>query len=543
MKMKRTYVVATAIVIIAIIAVSVGYYYSTPTAPISPTRMVTSTQTTPKQYPIVVLGTTMDVAVNLDPGQDYYTGILNLNNMVFDPLYEVPPGIFPNVILAPHLASGNPTISSDGLHWTIPLRQGVKFQDGTPCNASAVKYSFDRLAQVKSYSSWLLDSVQSVDVVDTYTVRFNLKYQNAALEGALTMPVAGPVSPSAVQSMGLEKFQALPVGTGPFKYVEWQKGDHITLAPFEAYWNQTRVPKVTLVYKFFKDQAAMKLALQKGDIDIAWDYVAVSDYPSLMADPTLKYASASEGYIVWLTLNDNIPGSPLQDVRVRKAVEFSVNQSEISQKAYRGVFPPLQDTPFAPGFYPKPSWSQYKPTDVTKAQQLLASAGFANGVDLTLWFTPTAYGNEISDVAALLQQQLGKAGIRLTLKSVESATFINNFRGGQYEMAIGQMSPDYPDADNVASFIASSTGSYSKRVRLNDTTLDQLVKQGAATSDPAQRTKIYGDLQDRLADLAVYVPLIQKSNFYFYRADRVTGVLSYYFQYSPWWTLEKKGTS
>jgi peptide/nickel transport system substrate-binding protein len=380
-------------------------------------------------------------------------------------------------------------------------------------------------------------------VVDTYTVRFNLKTPNAALEGALTMPVAGPVSPSAVQRMGLEKFQALPVGSGPFKYVEWQKGDHITLAPFEGYWNQTRVPKVTLVYKFFKDNAAMKLALQKGDIDIAWDYVAVSDYPSLMADPTLKYASASEGYIVWLTLNDNIPGSPLQNVLVRKAVEFSVNQSEISQKAYHGIFPPLQDTPFAPGFYPKPSWNQYKPTDLTKAKQLLTSAGYPNGVDLTLWFTPTAYGNEISDVAALLQQQLGKAGIRLTLKSVESATFINNFRGGQYEMAIGQMSPDYPDADNVASFIASSTGSYSKRVRLNDTTLDQLVKQGAATSDPVQRAKIYGDLQDRLADLAVYVPLIQKSNFYFYRADRVTGVLSYYFQYSPWWTLEKKGTS
>lgn len=549
MKMKRTYVVTAAIVIIAIIAASVGYYYSTPTKPvtptmsITPTMSVTPTKTVPKQYSTVVLGTTMDVAVNLDPGQDYYTGILNLNNMVFDPLYEDPPGIFPNVILAPRLASGNPVISADGLHWTIPLRQGVKFQDGTPCNASAVKYSFDRLAIVKSYSSWLLDSVQSVDVVDTYTVRFNLKYANAALEGALTMPVAGPVSPSAVQRMGLESFQALPVGTGPFKYVEWQKGDHIRLAPFEDYWNQSRVPKVILVYKFYTDSAALKLALQKGDIDIAWDYVAVSDYASLMADTSLKYASASEGYIVWLTLNDNIPGSPLRDVRVRKAIEFSVDQSEISQKVYHGVYPPLQDTPFAPGFYPKPSWSQYKPTDVTKAKQLLTDAGYPNGVDVTLWFTPTAYGREISDVAALLQEQLGRAGIRVALKSVESATFVNNFRGGQYEMAIGQMSPDYPDADNVASFIASSTGSYSKRVRLNDTTLDQLVKQGVATSDPAQRAKIYGDLQDRLADLAVYVPLIQRSNFYFYRANSVTGVLSYYFQYSPWWTLEKKSTT
>ena len=173
----------------------------------------------------------------------------------------------------------------------------------------------------------------------------------------------------------------------------------------------------------------------------------------------------------------------------------------------------------------------------------MTAADHPNGIDVTLYFTPVAYGKEMPDVAALIQEQLGRAGIRLTLKSVESATFVKNFRGGQYEMALGIMSPDYPDADNVASFIASSTGSYSKRVRLNDTTLDQLVVQGVSTTDPAQREKIYGDLQDRLADLAVYVPLVHQNNYWFYRPSAVTGVLSYYFQYSPWWTLEKTTTT
>ena len=135
----------------------------------------------------------------------------------------------------------------------------------------------------------VLASVDSVDIVDTYTVQFNLKYPNAALKAALTMSVAGPVSPSAVQKMGDEEFGALSVGTGPFKFVEWVKGDHVTLAPFEGYWNQSRVPKVRLVYKVFTDSAAMKLALDKGDIDIAWDYVAVSDYQSMLADPNLKH--------------------------------------------------------------------------------------------------------------------------------------------------------------------------------------------------------------------------------------------------------------
>jgi len=531
--MKRTYLIIAAILVIAIIGVSVGYNYFLPS----------TTTTTPKQYPTIVLGTTLDVAVNLDPGVDYNVGILNTNNVVFDPLYEVPPGIFPDVVLQPRLAAGPPVVSADGLHWTIPLRQNVKFQDGTPFNATAVKFSFDRLSDptLTSYSSWLLSSVASVDVVDMYTVRFNLKYPNAALEGALTMPVAGPVSPSAVQSMGNEKFGALPVGTGPFKYVEWVKGDHITLAPFEDYWNQSRVPQIKLVYKIYTDSAAMKLALQKGDIDIAWDYVATSDYPSLLADPNLKNATAAEGYHVWMTLNDGIPGSPLEDVNVRKAIEFSVDQTEISALAYHGLYPPSQDTPFLPGFYPKPSWDQYKPTNITKAKELLTAAGHPTGIDVNLYFTPILYGKEIPDVAALLQAQLAKAGIRVTLNSVETASFVKNFRAGSYEMAIGIMSPDYPDADNVASFIASSTGSYSKRVRLNDTTLDTLVQQGVSTTDPAQRAKIYGDLQDRLADLAVYVPLVHQANYWFYRPASVSGVLSYYFQYSPWWTLRATG--
>jgi len=532
-KMKRTYVVIAAIVIIAIIAVSVGYYYYTPTtAPI-----------TPKQYPTIVLGTTLDVAVNLDPGVDYNVGVLNLNNIVFDPLYEAAPGIYPDLILKPRLAADNPVVSPDGLHWTIPLRQGVKFQDGTPFNATAVKFSFDRLKTVQSYSAWILDSVDSVDVVDTYTVQYNLKYPNAALEGALTMAVAAPVSPSAVQNMGVQNFGALPVGTGPFKYVEWQKGDHVTLAPFEGYWNQSRVPKVRLVYKIFTDSAAMKLALEKGDIDIAWDYLATTDYQSMLTNPNLKSAIAAEGYIVWLTLNDGIAGSPLENVHVRKAIELSVDQKEISDKVYHGVYPPDEDTPFLPGFYPKPSWNQYKPTDPTQAKALLTDAGYPNGIDVNLYFTPVSYGKEIPDVAALLQEQLAKSGIRLKLNSVEAATFVKNFRAGNYEMAIGIMSPDYPDPDNVASFIASSTGSYSKRVRLNDTMLDQLVQQGVSTTDPAQRAKIYGDLQDRLADLAVYVPLVHQNNYWFYRPTAVTGVMSYYFQYSPWWTLDKPAST
>jgi len=525
--MKKTYTIVAAVVILVILAISVYFYSNAP-------------KPSPKVVQTLVLGTTLDVTPNLDPGQNYLTGVLNLNNVVFDPLYEVPPNIYPNAYLAPRLAAGDPTVSADGLHWTIPLRQGVKFQDGTPCNATTVKYSFDRLSNLKSYSAWLLESVASVDVVDTYTVRMNLKFPNAALKGALTMPVAGPVSPSAVQRMGLDAFGKTPVGTGPFKYVEWVPGDHVTLAPYTGYWNQSRVPKVNLVYKIFADSATMKLAIQKGEIDSAWDNIRYSDYPSLLSDPNIKHVVVTEGYYELLTLNMGIPNSPLRDLRVRQAIAYSIDQNEISQKVFQGIYSPANDTLFVSGQYPKPSWLQYKPTNVAKAKQLLTDAGYPNGIDITIWFTGVIAGSP--DVEALIQEQLGRAGIRAKLQSQDTGTFYARFRGGQFESAVGQMSADYLDADSTASFIAASTGSYSKRVRLNDTMLDSLVRQGVATTDPAQRAKIYGDIQDRLAALCVYVPIVNILDLWFYRTN-VSGVQSYYFQYSPWWTLDKSPTT
>ena len=145
--MKKSNVVAVAVVIIAIIVVStVGYYYYGP-QPAKPT-------------PTVVVGTTLDVTVNLDPAQDYSNGIWALNYGVFDTLYEIPPGIFPQAILTPRLAAGEPIVSSDGLEVTIPVRQGVTFQDGTPFNASAMKFSLDRVKQLNGFPAWLLEPIK-----------------------------------------------------------------------------------------------------------------------------------------------------------------------------------------------------------------------------------------------------------------------------------------------------------------------------------------------------------------------------------------------
>jgi len=519
--LKRVYVVALAVLLLVIVAAG-AYYYSAP----KPIETIT-----------VIMGTNQDVTETLDPAQDYGYA-LNLNYNVFDQLYEAQPSIYPDIKLEPRLAAGEPIVSPDGLEWTIPLRRDVVFHDGTPFNASAMKFSLDRVKELNSYPAWLLDSIARVEVVDTYTIKIVQNYAYAGLKAILTLPVSSPVSPTAVQNMGLQNFQEKPVGTGPYKYVEWVRGDHVTLAPFEGYWNKSRIPKVDkFIYKIFADSSTMKLALEKGEIDVVWDYLTASDILSSLKNSELSYITHEEGYQHLLALNTGLPDSPLQDVRVRKAIAYSIDKDEISNRVYQGLFPPLKDTMFLPGFMPKPSWAQYTP-DIAKAKQLLAEAGYPNGTDVTLWYTPIANGKEEADLAVVIQEQLAKAGIRVHLNSQEEGSFLERFRAGEFEMALGIMSGDYPDPDSVAYFVANSQGSYTRRVRVNDTLLDQLTVQGRIEADPAERENIYGQVQDRLADIMCYVPLVRISNYMFFRSN-VTGVEPYYLAYSPWWLIAK----
>jgi ABC-type transport system substrate-binding protein len=165
-------------------------------------------------------------------------------------------------------------------------------------------------------------------------------------------------------------------------------------------------------------------------------------------------------------------------------------------------------------------------------------AGYPNGIDVTLWYTPIANGKEEADLAVVIQEQLAQIGVRVHLNAAEEGTFLSRFRKGEFEMALGIMSPDYPDPDSVAYFVGNSGGSYAKRVGLNDTLLDELTVQGSIATDPAERQRIYGEIQDRLADIMCYIPLTLITVYMFHRSN-VLGVEPYYLGYCPWWLLSK----
>ena len=494
----------------------------------------------PEAKVTLVIGSTKVITLNLDPAQDYSTRTMVLNYQVFDPLYRLKTGIYPDVEYEPCLANGEPIIIGDGLEWIIPLRRGVKFHDGTDFNADAVKFSIHRAIEMDSYPAWILSPIDHVEVLDEYTIKIVLKYPYAALKGILLQAVASPVSPTAVEKMSLVDFQEKPIGTGPFKYAKWAKGEHVILERNEDYWNKDAIPKCDrLVYQIFTDASTMQLSLKKGDIDMAWYGIPTSDVQSLMSDPDINYAIYTQMYIHWMTLNVNLPGSALNDVRVRQAIAYSIDQDEISEMIFSSVWPAWKDSPFVTGLMSKPSMRPYtENVDISKAKQLLTEAGYPDGIDMTLWYTPIDYAKEEPELAVLLQQQLSKAGIRVHFETLEGGVFLSQFRTGDFESALGIMSPDWPDPDSVAFFISHTEGSYAKRVRLSNPEIDELVIAGRISTDYDERVEIYGKIQDLLAEEMCYVPLVRLVDYCFYGTD-ITGVESYYLMAPPWWLLDK----
>jgi peptide/nickel transport system substrate-binding protein len=526
---RKTRFLTISTFIIVALAVTGFYLYSlTPPAPSTP-------KTTPKKT--LVIGSTEDVTANLDPGQG---GIAKFTYNVFDALYRYKTGIYPNAEIVPCLATGDPIFSKDRLECTIPLRKGVKFHDGTPFNASAVKFTIDRNQKIKGLMSWMLDFVDRVEVVDDYTIKIICKYPYGPIKSVLSWSISCPLSPTAVQRMTLVEFQEKPVGTGPFKFVKWVKQDYVEFERNNDYWNKDQMPRVDrIIWKVYTDASTLKLALENGEVDAVWAGISSTDFPALMKNPDIQHQLYDEMYIHWLTINANLPDSPVRDVRVRRAIALCLDQDEMSSKIFQGLWPAYKDSVFIPPLMAKPSWLPWTgKVDIAKAKQLLKDAGYPDGVDLSLWYTPVYICREEADLAVLIKEQLAKAGIRVTLKALEKTTFYAEYRKGILELVLSHMAPDIYDPSGVAMFVAHSKGSFAVRVRLNNTEIDRLAQEGASVLDPTQRREIYGELQDKLAEQMCYVPLLRKVDYVFYR-KQITGIESYYGLLPAWWLIDK----
>ncbi len=323
-----------------------------------------------------------------------------------------------NLKLKPDLATSW-TQSKDGLTWTFKLRKGVKFHDGTPFNAEAVRYNFERfLGPEKPLKASLhTPIIKSVDVVDESTVRFNLKVPFAFFLNNLAHSATAIVSPAAHQKWGKD-LTLHPVGTGPFKFVDWVRGDHITLARNDDYFEgKPRLDQI--VIKTVREDSARVLGLEAGDYDLIVR-IPPEEVGRLTRNEKLRIEADQSNRA--LRIGINASRKPFDDVRVRQALNYAVDKESIVKNIYQGLAMviPTMVGPLNTGYAPIKGY----PYDPAKAKKLLAEAGYPTGFKAALW-TPKGRYLKDFELAQAVQQQLQAVGVEVSFQSFEWAAYLS----------------------------------------------------------------------------------------------------------------------
>ena len=389
--------------------------------------------------------------------------------------------------IVPQLALGHET-SADGKTLTIKLRPGVKFHDGEPMDATAVKYSLDRHLSWKfSVRKSELSSVESVEVVDPLTIKLNLKAPFSPLLSQLTDRAGMMVSPKAAEAEG-DKFGLKPVCAGPYKFVERVQQDRIVVEKFADYWDKDHVFIDKITYLPVVDGTVRLANLKSGGLDLM-ERVLATDLKSVRENPRLKLSKAvSLGYSGMLLNLGNGPkgnGPFGKDARVRQAFELSIDREAINQVVFNGEFVPGNQWVSPQNFYYQEKFPVPK-RDIAKAKTLLKEAGVTT--PLTLDFL-VPNGPENRAVAEIIQSMAAEAGFDVKLRVTEFATSIKQAEEGDYQLyQFGWSGRADPDGN---AFIIQACKASLNYAGYCDKDVDAWHLEARTKTDPAERKKAY----------------------------------------------------
>ena len=415
---------------------------------------------------------TLIIAIGADQtGMDPQTVQNNESGFVMSTIYDSIVNYKPGSSeVGPGLAESW-TISPDGKVYTFKIRRGVKFHDGTPMNARTVAEDIDRAINpnnpcyvlnrkgVDTYDDFTFGSakdgtVAKMDVVDDYTLRFTLPQPNAPFLSSLAMVWQGIVSPVATKKYNCDAGQH-PVGTGPFKFVEAVRNDHITVEANADYWGGR--PKVArIIFKIVPESATRMLMLERNQVQILAD-VPPSDYPRVTGNAQLKIYRQPGLTILGVGMSNDV--GPLQDKRVRQAMNYAVDKDAINKGLYGGATTAAQGMPAVLWGYNK-SVQSY-PYDPAKAKALMTEAGYPNGfpVDMMVYANPRGY-NPIggAKLGEAVQGYLTKVGVDVKITQYEWGAYLQRLRHTQWSgFAVCGWSGDNGDPDNFLGDLFSMT--------------------------------------------------------------------------------------
>ena len=410
-------------------------------------------------------------------------------------------------------------VSPDGLTWTFDLREGVTFHDGTAFDATAVKTSFDRLLDEKTASPRrsVLGMIKTIEVVDPTKLRITTGYPAGSFLQQLAHPVAAIISPAAITKYGKD-LSRHPVGTGPFKLVEWTSGDKIVMEANAKYFEGASAIE-RLVWKIVPEDFSRTMMIESGQADVAFR-IPVADVARLRAKAGVAVLEGPTVMTMYVALNNS--RGPLKDPKVRQAINYAV-QKDVVVKDIVGGMGIEADAPISQSTWGYSKIGAY-PLDRDKAKMLLKQAGYAKGFELELW---TPVGRYLMDrqVAENLQAQLGEVGITVKIRPWEFQALMSEVKKGQFDAVLLGWSPSTGDADQglYPVFHSSQFPPNSNRAFYNNPTVDKLLIDARQATDPKARLELYRQAEQIIMDDAAWLFLFYPKQVVLTRAN-VKGV-------------------
>jgi peptide/nickel transport system substrate-binding protein len=457
----------------------------------------TTSAVQPKTGGTLRIGTSTDVLsmdmANYRGGQDWLIGAL-----VYDTLVAW------NVDGTPRPALAESWKQIDEKTYQLSLRKGVKFTDGTPFNADAVKKGIER-AQTTPFGKIFFFMIGSVTADHETSVTFKLNQPYSAFINNLAIMVGGIPSPAAVQKYG-DQFIRNPVSTGPFKLTDWVAGQSMTFERNPDYWG-TKPKLDKIVITFIADESTRLAGLEAGELDVIQNAPAHTA-KDLRASSTNQLISGAYSQTLWFGFNHTNPILAKKDVR--QALAMAVDRTALVQGVTEGV------TRLATGFFPpevvKTTVTPLAAGDVAKAKSLLAQAGYPDGLTIDLW-VPTGRYIRDREIAQALQQPLKAIGVDAKIKALDYAAYSTGM--GRREAGIFVLA--WAFTSNPDTMLRSSF--YSKTAATNwsgynNPAIDKLIDSAVAQPKYEDAVKLWQQADQMLVDDVAGVPIYWSSNLY-----------------------------
>ena len=441
--------------------------------------------------------TTLVSAINNDPDtlnplESTKVTEYNVWTQICEPLYRVENGE------TVYILADSVEISEDGLTYTIQVKQGVTFQNGEVFDAQDVVFTLQQAVE----SPYVQDKVAGLTtdgIVATgdYTVELRLEEPNAALFAAL--PNIYMVPNEYYAEVGAQAFGTAPVGTGPYSFVSYTPGQEIVLKAYEGYYGEA--PTITdVTFRIISDNNTILLGLQSGEIDIA--ELSTDNYNAAKADSNLVCDLSETSATMYVYINTE--REPYDDPLVRQAIAYAVDRQYMVTLGASGLGAPTSyvGTASMVGY---PTDVTAIETDVEKAKELLAQAGYPNGFDGGTITTAAQYEN----VAVVLQEQLAQIGITLEINTPDGNTFVSDSAAGNYDLGMVALSLG-SDMSAISFLYSTDMIDVYNFARYSDPEVDQWLADALVETDTAARTEIYAKILNKMQEEMPYVAVYNK---------------------------------